>query len=157
MYSIFRTKEYQKVSSIDIKNKGHVPLAITSKPIPSHYEGLNVFIPNEEIKNETLNNFLQIYSKRTKASRDYWLLDVSNWNSVDELVKNELKSLPLDLDDDLYLFKKTEKEGIQVWELYEIHSSLPKQLLAYGSWNSSHGLKIMEPQKWIRRNNLEVI
>ena len=128
VYSIFRTKEYQKVSSIDIKNKGHI----------------------------SYHNFIQIYSKRTKASKDYWLLDVSTWESIDELVKTELKGLPLDLDDDLYLFKKTEK-NFQIWELYEIHSSLPKQLLSYGSWNSSYGLKIMEPQKWIRRNNLKVI
>ena len=67
------------------------------------------------------------------------------------------------LDDDLYLYSSNEKinNGIKgttkIWEFYEIHPSITRKILPYGSWEPIEGLKLSKDDKWIRRKNLEVI
>ena len=52
--------------------------------------------------------------------------------------------------------KKKPKEGLKIWELYEIDSTLPRPLLEYGFWTMKNGIALKEPSKWIRRKNLQV-
>ena len=69
---------------------------------------LHVFIPDELNLNESLDQFFDLYAKRTRQSQEYWLLDFSNvQESVKEMSDAKLKDLPnLDLDDDLFLVEK---------------------------------------------------
>ena len=73
----------------------------------SHPTGqdLHVFVPDDDRFNQSLDKFFEIYSRRTKRSREFWLLDFTGVNkSVKELAETKLTELPnLDLDDDLYL------------------------------------------------------
>ena len=118
-------------------------------------ENLKIYIPDESNLEKSLEQFVQLYSTRSRADREYWLLDVSSWQSVNDVTK-ELRDLPLDLDDDLFLFSKL-KDGsaISIWEFYEIHPSIPRKLLEYGQWTSG-GLSLNKEKKWNRRRDLEV-
>ena len=48
------------------------------------------------------------------------------------------------------------EEMISVWEMYEIHETVPRKIASIGTWTYVTGLEISQPQKWIRRKNLEV-
>ena len=81
-----------------------------------------------------------MYSRKN-SNDEYWLLDVSNWSSVNNAIKR-LQNLKLDLDDDLYLYFSTEnalnvidKKQFMIWEYYEIHYSRPRKILQYGNWS----------------------
>ena len=72
-------------------------------------EDLHIFIPNAEMIEMSIKQFIEMYSLRTKKSREYWLLDIGHWTAnLDdfyERIKHDLRHLQLDLDDDLYFFE----------------------------------------------------
>ena len=117
---------------------------------------LNIFIPDGNNLVDSAKVFSKSFSTRTWTNQEYWLLDISAWNSVEE-AKEILNDLidNLDLDDDLYLYSLDDK-SIFIWEYYRIHESRPNSLELLGEWNEFDGLKILQPEKWIRRANLEV-
>ena len=141
-------------------------------------EDLQIFIPNAEMIEVGIKQFIEMYSLRTKKSREYWLLDIGHWtaNSNDfyERIIHDLRHLQLDLDDDLFFFEgKTILEiiilivfqyllyvgnetSVRVWEHYEINISVQRKILYMGSWNLNEGFQQMDAQKWIRRQDLEV-
>ena len=43
-----------------------------------------------------------------------------------------------------------------MWEMYEIHPSLPMKVTYIGYWNAKMGIQVKENKKWIRRHDLEV-
>ena len=43
-----------------------------------------------------------------------------------------------------------------MWEMYEIHPSLPVKVTYLGYWNNKMGIQVKENKKWIRRHDLEV-
>ena len=145
---------------ISFKQNTNIFLAfVTSNNLTTwHNKDLHVVIPDEFNLEASMNDFFHMYSLRNRQNREYWLLDISLFNSAIEAVEEgKLKYLPnLDLDGDLYLF---EERGhlLKIWEFYEIHSNLPRQLLPYGTWNDiSNELKITKNTKWIRRRDLKV-
>ena len=82
-----------------------------------------------------------MYSSRKNSNDEYWLLDVSNWSSINNAIQ-QLQHLKLDLDDDLYLYFSTEnalnvidKNLFSIWEYYEIHYSRPRKVFPYGNWS----------------------
>ena len=75
-------------------------------------EDLQVFIPNTEKIEESIKEFVEMFSLRTRKSNEYWLVDIGYWTSnvedrtgFYERIKHDLKNLQLDLDDDLYFFE----------------------------------------------------
>ena len=117
---------------------------------------LHIFIPDENHLVDSAKVFSKIFSNRTLTNQEYWLLDISAWNSVeeakellDEVINN------LDLNDDLYLYSLDDK-STNIWEYYRIHELRQSSLELLGEWNEFDGLKILQPEKWIRRANLEV-
>ena len=73
---------------------------------------LQVFIPNTEKIEESIKQFVDMYSLRTRKSHEYWLVDIGYWtvNVEDktgfyERIRHDLRNLQLDLDDDLYFFE----------------------------------------------------
>ena len=147
-------------------------------------EHLNIYIPDDSNLEKSIDYFVKLYSMRTRSDREHWLLDVSslvnigiipdeeNDSSLNNAIEN-LKDLPLDLDDDLFFYshdnhhhsnnnKKDDNnlgaEFISIWEFYEIHPSRPRKLKPYGQWNSSaeKQLSLTKESKWNRRRDLEV-
>ena len=73
-------------------------------------EDLHIFIPNAEMIEMSIKQFIEMYSLRTKKSREYWLFDIGYWTVKDrdnfyETIRHDLGDLKLDLDDDLYFFE----------------------------------------------------
>ena len=74
---------------------------------------LQVFIPNTEMIEESIKQFVEMYSLRTRKSLEYWLVDIGYWTAnVDdktsfyERIRHDLRNLhSLDLDDELYFFE----------------------------------------------------
>ena len=86
------------------------------------HEDLQVFIPNKEMIEESIKQFVEMYSLRTRKSREYWLVDIGYWTtnvedrtSFYERIRHDLRNLQLDLDDDLYFF---EGKAILMLEYY---------------------------------------
>ena len=77
---------------------------------PVRDEDLHVFIPNSEMMELSIKQFIEMYSLRTKKSSEYWLLDIGYWtakgrDNFHETIRHDLRDLQLDLDDDLYFFE----------------------------------------------------
>ena len=109
-------------------------------------------------KNDNLQEFVRLYSLSKKWTHEYWLFDLSFTHNIEE-TSYLSQNLPLDLDDNLYLFASDGNNGgnnIDIWEFYEIHPTRPRKLDYYGSWTSRNGLNITNEEKWDRRNDLEV-
>ena len=62
--------------------------------------------------------------------------------------------LNLNLKDDLYLYTRN-KENIKIWEMYQIHPTIPTKVLPYGNW-SDRGIELKKESKWQRRKDLTV-
>ena len=120
---------------------------------------MHFFIPNDSDLTNSLESFVYLYSLRKEWYQEHWLLDVSGSKSIDDSV-GYLQNLRLDLDDDLFLLIYSTKDKqfseVNIWEYYEIHSSLARKVIFLGDWNSAYGLNITNIDKWTRRTNLEV-
>ena len=75
-------------------------------------EDLQVFIPNTKMIEESIKELVEMYSLRKRNNREYWLIDIGYWTSnVDDRtsfydrIRNDLRDLQLDLDDDLFFFE----------------------------------------------------
>ena len=72
-------------------------------------EDLHVFIVDQDHVKQSIKTFSDLYSIRTRKSREFWLVDISSWTAnfpkgqVMNQIKLNFKDLPMDLDDDLYL------------------------------------------------------
>ena len=118
---------------------------------------LHIYIPNKEDLEISLQIFIQTYSTRQRDDHEFWLVDVSSWNALEDIVRL-LENMPLDLDDDLYLYSfENKKENVKIWEFYEIHFSRPRKMFEYGIWNEIDGLSLVPHTKWVRRRDLEGI
>ena len=87
-------------------------------------EDLHVFIPNSEMMEVSIKQFIEMYSLRTKKSREYWLVDIGYWTGNGEdrdnfyrKIRHDLINMQLDLDDDLYFFEgKTELDYYDIYK-----------------------------------------
>ena len=125
-----------------------------------HKTSLEVFIPNESNLEQSVAILLNLYSQRTRRNHEFWLVDISAWRSLNEAL-GDLKQLPLDFDDNFYLYTFLDNSGpttsISLWEHYEIHTTLPRKTLPFGKWTGDGtGLEHSKSGKWVRRRNLEV-
>ena len=75
-------------------------------------EDLQVFIPNSKMIEESIKELVEMYSLRTRTNREYWLIDIGYWTAnVDDRtsfydrIRNDLRDLQLDLDDDLFFIE----------------------------------------------------
>lgn len=91
------------------------PLTVNNdmKPVSNNTffdKDLHVFIMDPDHLDESVKAFSGLYSLRTRKSREYWLVDISPWNfrypkgQVMKQIKSDFRGLPLDIDDDLFLF-----------------------------------------------------
>ena len=113
----------------------------------------------EDKLKDSLNRFTKLFSMRQKTDREFWLVDITaimNSNGMQGIL-DALKDLKLDLDDDLYLYSfENDYPMMKIFEFYEIHFQVPKQILPFGSWSEVEGLKLPDEGKWVRRRNLQV-
>ena len=101
-------------------------------------EDLQVFIPNTKMIEESINQFVEMYSFRTRKSHEYWLVDIGYWtaNVEDrtgfyERIRHDLRNLQVDLDDDLYFFEG--KTMLQYFDRFIWFMSLMSLLFRKGA------------------------
>lgn len=130
----------------------------------SHYNrslsddvALFVFVPNDSNLELSIGDIVKLRSDQKMHNHEVWLLDISAWSTPYHAAKS-IEKASLDLDDDFYMYKmKSQYENlfIELWEHYEIHSTIPRKMLHYGNWMSQNGLNIVSEEKWIRRKDLQ--
>ena len=118
-------------------------------------EDLYVFILDDANLDASLDQFKKLYALRTRTDKEFWLLDISSIIDEPNEILNTFHDLPLDIDDDLYLYKRN-TNSLSIWEFYEINSSVPRKILHYAAWVTETGLRIKNTSKWSRRKNMEV-
>ena len=113
-------------------------------------EDLHIFISDF---NQLVQPLQNIFSQRSKTSKEFWLVYASNVKTLN----NQVNNLNIDLDDDLYIYEQnSEKNSVQMWEVYRIHQNIPVKVLHYGNWSDENGMNLENQFKWKRRSNLEV-
>ena len=136
---------------------------IANKTVEKQNEGLKVFILNDNSKTimkESLKLFIEAFSSRERTDSEFWILEATQLINDRGIrgIFDELKDLKLDLDDDLFFMKyEKNKNSLQLFEFYEIHPTVPRQMLPYGNWDPGNGLTLTEGVKWDRRRNLQVL
>ena len=124
-------------------------------------KNLAIFIPDNSNLEKSVKDFVHLYSQRTKADKEYWLVDIMAWPDIYNVME-DFKDIPLDYDDDLffYIARNAENgtvESLAIYEFYEIHESKPRKILSYGKWTIERGLILSIEDKWNRRKDLEVL
>ena len=76
----------------------------------------------------SVRQFIDIYSQQARKSSEYWLFDIKYWTSntnFEARLRNDLKDLQLEFDDDLYFFKGNEKSiyGQSPFQIIECNGS----------------------------------
>ena len=140
------TKKYFRIDNF---------LSIISKPDFSfdHDGSLNLFLPQNSLSHI---EFAKAFSTRSLINDEYWLFDISKWNSLQDAME-DLKILKLRLNDRFFLFQNTEGGVINIWECYGgIGKERRNKALFYGNWTISNGLWKTSVPRWERRKDLEV-
>ena len=120
-----------------------------------HDKSLVVYILDDNDVEKSIHNLIALLSTRSRLNKENWLLDVTSFATIEEAMS--LLNLPLDLNDEFYLFSQEENgRFINVWEFYKVQPSLSKKFLYYGNWSIESGLECSNVDKWTRRKNLQV-
>ena len=96
--------------------------------------------------------------ERTRKDKEFWLIDISDLHNIDNAssIINMLDNLPLDVDDDIFLFMFIENESARIWEMYKLAPEKDLIIKDFGNWTKEIGLKLTNLEKWQRRGDLSV-
>ena len=133
-------------------------------------EDVHVVIVDDRNKSKTFRFLRDIFSVRNFSDKEFFLIDVGDFNRTS--VGAELSNFKIDLDDDFFFFSYknltmsgSNKTGIsdglspeiRIWEFYRINGSFPVTVLDFANWTSSSGLVMTHLEKWKRRRDLMVV
>ena len=93
--------------------------------------------------------------KRTRKNKEFWFIDISILKTLEE-VKLMLGDLSLNIDDDVFAFKFSNKTTIDIWEIYKVVPENDLIVNKYGTWKRETRLFSTSLSKWHRRKNLTV-
>ena len=96
--------------------------------------------------------------ERTRKDKEFWFIDISAIQNIDNAssMMNMLDTLPLDVDDDIFLFMFIENDSARIWEMYKLAPEKDLIVQDFGSWRVEIGLKLTNLEKWQRRRDLSV-
>eukprot|EP00095_Tigriopus_kingsejongensis_P012527 maker-scaffold455_size166772-snap-gene-0.36 protein:Tk12527 transcript:maker-scaffold455_size166772-snap-gene-0.36-mRNA-1 annotation:"hypothetical protein L798_01404" len=86
---------------------------------------------------------------RFKLAQDFWLVQLDGNEEMADL----LQDLPLDLDDEFYVFSMTTTDQIVVYEAYKLQAAMKPRVLYFGTW-TVEGFIVSNSDKWDRRGDL---
>lgn len=96
-----------------------------------------------------------MYNSRSRANREFWLLDESPLKN--DVFSELLKNLIVDLDDDFYTYFSSDNHPkITINEVYKIRQNSEFIILPYGIFTNELGLELSTTEKWTRRKDLRV-
>ena len=96
--------------------------------------------------------------ERTRKDKEFWFIDISALQNIDNAssMMNILDALPLDIDDDIFLYMFIEKNSARIWEMYKLAPEKDLIVKDFGNWTEEIGLKLTNLEKWQRRGDLSV-
>ena len=93
--------------------------------------------------------------ERTRRDKEFWFIDISAFRSIAN-ASPMLKTLSLDVDDDIFLFMFIENDSARIWEMYKLLPEKDLIIKDFGKWTREIGLKLTNLEKWHRRGDLSV-
>ena len=96
--------------------------------------------------------------ERTRKAKEFWFIDISALQNIDNAssMLNMLDTLPLDVDDDIFLFMSIDNDSARIWEMYKLAPGNNLIVKDFGTWTGEIGLKLTSLEKWQRRGDLSV-
>ena len=119
---------------------------------------LHVFILDTKQWEQSLKHFVNMYNRRTRTSREYWLVHLDSdmpFEDFNQALSSQ--GIHVDLDDDLFVTYYDNEEFLQIKELYKIRPEADFKLiiLPYGNYTRETGLVLDPFEKWARRRDLQ--
>ena len=93
--------------------------------------------------------------RRTRKDKEVWFIDISSLETISN-AQSKLNSLPLDIDDDIFLFIFIDGESAKIWETYRLAPETDIIIRDFGGWTREMGLTLTILEKWQRRGDLSV-
>ena len=111
------------------------------------------------IDSNRVNQSIEILEKemkrRTRKDKEVWYIDISSLETISN-AQSMLQGLPLDIDDDIFLFMFIDGESAKIWETYRLAPETDIIIRDFGTWTREMGLKLTTWEKWQRRGDLSV-
>ena len=105
----------------------------------------------------SLNLLSSMIGQRTRTSQEFWLIDISALDSI-ENAEILFENFNLRINDDIFVVKFDEDfMSADVWEIYKISMDQPLINNYLGSWSENDGLNMTTLEKYQRRSDLMVI
>ena len=93
--------------------------------------------------------------KRSRKNKEFWFIDISAFQTITN-AELMLNSLPLDIDDDIFLYMIMKNDTARIWEIYKLLPGKDLIVRDIGEWTKDFGLNLTTKEKWQRRSNLMV-
>ena len=121
-------------------------------------EDLHLYIIDSDEIQQSMKCLENKMKERTRTDKEVWFIDISAFQNIVNAssMLNMMDALPLDVDDDMFLFMFIEKDSSRIWEMYKLASEKDLIVKDFGSWTEEIGLKLTNLEKWHRRGDLSV-
>ena len=121
-------------------------------------EDLHIYIVDSDNLKQSIKLLDNKMKKRTRKDKEFWFIDISALHNIDNAssMMNMLDNLPLDVDDDIFLFMFIENNSARIWEMYKFAPEKDLIVKDFGNWAGETGLKLTNLEKWQRRGDLTV-
>ena len=121
-------------------------------------EDLHIFIVDSNNLQQSIKFLDDKMKERTRRDKEFWFIDISALQNIANAssMMNMLDNLPLDVDDDIFLFMFIENESARIWEMYKLAPEKDLIVKDFGNWTEEIGLKLTNLEKWQRRRDLSV-
>ena len=121
-------------------------------------EDLHIFIVDSNNLQHSIKYLDNKMKERTRKDKEFWFIDISALQNIDNAssMLNMLDTLPLDVDDDIFLFMFIENDSARIWEMYKLAPEKDLIIKEFGGWTREIGLKLTNLEKWQRRGDLSV-
>ena len=121
-------------------------------------EDLHIFVVDSNSLQQSIEYLDNKMKERTRKDKGFWFIDISALQNIDNasLMMNMLDTLPLDVDDDIFLFMFIENNSARIWEMYKLAPEKDLIVNDFGNWTEEIGLKLTNLEKWQRRGDLSV-
>ena len=121
-------------------------------------EDLHIFIVDSNNLQQSIKFLDDKMKERTRRDKEFWFIDISALQNIANAssMMNMLDNLPLDVDDDIFLFMFIENESARIWEMYRLAPEKDLIIKDFGNWTKEIGLKLTNLEKWQRRGDLSV-
>ena len=121
-------------------------------------EDLHVYIVDSDNLKHSIEFLDNKMKERTRKDKEFWFIDISALQNIDNAssMLNMLDTLPLDVDDDIFLFMFIENDSARIWEMYKLAPEKDLIVKDFGNWTGEIGLKLTNLEKWKRRGDLSV-